>query len=223
MINKICLNAIDTLASLKDGASILVSGFGNSGVPEFLLEKVLESGRKDLVIVNNNAAGADGVGKLIAAGRVRKVICSFPRSTDASTVVEDAFRAGKLEIECVPQGTLVERIRAGGAGLGPFFTPTAYGTLLAENKEQRTIDGKGYVLEQPIRCDYALVKAHKGDRWGNLSYRMAGRNFGPVMSTAGERTIAQIDEIVALGELDPEQIVTPGAFVDAVVLNGIAS
>ncbi|MEK7492796.1 MAG: 3-oxoacid CoA-transferase subunit A, partial [Pseudomonadota bacterium] len=158
-----------------------------------------------------------GIAALIRAGRVRKVICSHPRSNNAEAFI-DAYRAGKVALECVPQGTLVERMRAAGAGLGPFFTPTAYGTALAEGKESRVIDGTGYVLEQPLHGDFALVKAHRADRWGNLTYRYAGRNFGPVMCTAARHTIVQVDEIVPLGEMTPQHVMTPGIFVQTVVL-----
>jgi 3-oxoadipate CoA-transferase alpha subunit len=220
MIDKTVESLEQAVACIQDGATVLVSGFGGSGIPGALLDALLARGVGDLTIVNNNAGNGDtGIAALIRAGRVRKVICSHPRSNNAEAFI-DAYRAGKVGLECVPQGTLVERMRAAGAGLGPFFTPTAYGTALAEGKEARLIDGVGYVLEQPLRGDVALVKAHRADRWGNLVYRYAGRNFGPVMCTAARHTIVQVDEIVPLGSLPPEQVMTPGVFVDAVVPTG---
>lgn len=218
MIDKIAPSLAAAVAGIGDGATVLVSGFGGSGIPDALLEALLAQGARDLVIVNNNAGNGDtGIAALIRAGRVRKVICSHPRSTNAEAFI-DAYRAGKVALECVPQGTLVERLRAAGAGLGPFFTPTAYGTALAEGKESRVIDGVGYVLEQPLRGDFALIKAHRADRWGNLTYRYAGRNFGPVMCTAARHTIVQVDEVVPLGDMPPESVMTPGIFVQAVAL-----
>ncbi|MFJ4290921.1 3-oxoacid CoA-transferase subunit A [Cupriavidus sp. NPDC089707] len=220
MIDKTVASLEQAVAGITDGATVLVSGFGGSGIPGALLDALLACGARELTIVNNNAGNGDtGIAALIRAGAVRKVICSHPRSSNAEAFIE-AYRAGKVELECVPQGTLVERMRAAGAGLGPFFTPTAYGTALAEGKETREIDGIGYVLEQPLHGDFALVKAHRADRWGNLAYRYAGRNFGPVMCTAARHTIVQVDEIVSLGTLMPEQVMTPGIFVNAVVQTG---
>ncbi|AGW95782.1 3-oxoadipate CoA-transferase subunit A [Ralstonia pickettii DTP0602] len=220
MIDKTVTSLEQAVACIPDGATVLVSGFGGSGIPGALLDALLAQGACELTIVNNNAGNGDtGIAALIRAGRVRKVVCSHPRSSNAEAFIE-AYRAGKVALECVPQGTLVERMRAAGAGLGPFFTPTAYGTALADGKETREIDGVGYVLEQPLRGDFALVKAHRADRWGNLTYRYAGRNFGPVMCTAARHTIVQVDQIVPLGTLLPEQVMTPGIFVEAVVQTG---
>lgn len=220
MIDKTVASLEQAVACIRDGDTVLVSGFGGSGIPGALLDALLAHGAGDLTIVNNNAGNGDtGIAALIRAGRVRKVICSHPRSNNAEAFI-DAYRAGKVALECVPQGTLVERMRAAGAGLGPFFTPTAYGTALAEGKEARLIDGVGYVLEQPLRGDVALVKAHRADRWGNLVYRYAGRNFGPVMCAAARHTVVQVDEIVPLGSLAPEHVMTPGIFVNAVVSTG---
>ena len=218
MIDKIVPSLETAVAGIGDGATVLVSGFGGSGIPGALLDALLAHGARDLTIVNNNAGNGDtGIAALIRAGRVRKVICSHPRSNNAEAFIE-AYRAGKVALECVPQGTLVERMRAAGAGLGPFFTPTAYGTALADGKETRVIDGTGYVLEQPLHGDFALVKAHRADRWGNLTYRYAGRNFGPVMCTAARHTIVQVDDVMPLGEMPPQHVMTPGIFVQAVVL-----
>jgi len=220
MLNKIKSSLEAAIAPIKDGASIIVSGFGESGVPYELMNAVMDKGLKELVIIANNAGTFDrGIAALIRAGRVRKVVCSHPRPPNAEAFAE-AYRAGKIELECMPQGTLAERLRAAGAGMGPFFTPTGYGTLIAEGKEQRVIDGKGYILEQPLPGDFALIKAHLGDRWGNLTYRYAGRAFGPVMCMAGKHTIVQVSKIVELGELEPQFIMTPGIFVDAVVATG---
>ena len=196
---------------------MLVSGFGGAGQPHELIDALIEQGAKDLVLVNNNAGnGETGIAKLMKLGRVRKIICSFPRQVD-SHVFDGLFRAGKIELELVPQGTLAERIRAGGAGIGGFFTRTAVGTVLAEGKEVRTIDGEDYIYEPPIKADVALVKALRGDRWGNLVYRKTARNFGPVMATAAKLTVVQVYETVELGELDPESIVTPGIYVNRIV------
>ena len=205
------------LADVHDGATIMIGGFGNAGMPRALIDALIEHGARDLTIVNNNAGNGDtGLAALLAAGRVRKIICSFPRQTD-SHVFDGLYRSGKIELELTPQGNLAERIRAAGAGIGGFFSPTGYGTLLAEGKETRLIYGRNYVLESPIHADYALIKALKADRWGNLVYRKAARNFGPIMAMAAKCTIAQVDEVVALGELDPEVIITPGIFVKRVV------
>ena len=217
MIDKIVPSAEAALADVRDGATVLVGGFGGSGVPEELVEALIAQGAKDLTIVNNNAGnGETGVAALLKAGRVRKVVCSYPRQVD-SHHFQALYRAGKVELELVPQGTLSERMRAAGAGIGAFFTPTGYGTDLAKGKETRVISGRGYVLEFPIRGDFALVKAERGDRWGNLVYRKSARNFGPTMASAEKCTIAQVYEIVELGALDPESIVTPGIFVTRLV------
>ena len=205
------------VADVHDGATIMIGGFGNAGMPRALIDALIEHGARDLTIVNNNAGNGDtGLAALLAAGRVRKIICSFPRQTD-SHVFDGLYRSGKIELELTPQGNLAERIRAAGAGIGGFFSPTGYGTLLAEGKETRLINGRHYVLESPIHADYALIKALKADRWGNLVYRKAARNFGPIMAMAAKCTIAQVDEVVALGDLDPEVIITPGIFVKRVV------
>lgn len=218
MIQKIMPNVIEALKDIADGSTILISGFGDAGLPVFLLDSLMEQGAKNLTIVSNNA-GSHGVGiaKLIAGGRVKKMICSFPRQPD-SVAFDELYRQGKMELELVPQGTLAERIRAGGAGIGGFFTPTGFGTELAKDKECRAIDGINYVFEKAIKADYALIKAHKGDRWGNLVYHGTGRNFSPIMATAARCTIAQVNHTVELGQLDPEVIVTPGIFVKRVVL-----
>jgi 3-oxoadipate CoA-transferase, alpha subunit len=217
MINKIAASIADALAGTRDGATVLIGGFGTSGIPNELIAGLLEQGAKDLTVVNNNAGNGDtGLAALLQAGRVRKIICSFPRQVD-SHVFDALYRSGKLELELVPQGNLAERMRAAGAGIGAFFCPTSYGTPLAEGKETRVIDGKPYVLEYPIRGDVALIKAERGDRWGNLVYRKAARNFGPVMAMAAKHTVATVYDIAELGELDPEAIVTPGIFVSQVV------
>jgi 3-oxoadipate CoA-transferase alpha subunit len=217
MINKIAASIAEALQDVRDGSTVLIAGFGTSGIPGELIDGLIEQGARDLVVVNNNAGNADhGLAALLKAGRVRKVICSFPRQVD-SWVFDELYRSGKLELELVPQGNLAERIRAAGAGIGAFFCPTAYGTELAKGKETREIDGKHYVLEYPIHGDVALVKAEAGDRWGNLVYRKAARNFGPVMATAAKMTVASVHEIKELGELDPEAIVTPGIFVNRIV------
>ncbi|RYX89053.1 MAG: 3-oxoacid CoA-transferase subunit A [Comamonadaceae bacterium] len=222
MINKISRSVADALHGVKDGATVMIGGFGTAGIPGELIDGLIEQGAKDLVIVNNNAGnGETGLAGLLKAGRVRKVICSFPRQAD-SQVFDALYRSGKIELELTPQGNLAERIRAAGAGIGAFFTPTGFGTDLARHtdgspKETREINGRQYVLEHPIHGDVALVKAEKGDRWGNLTYRMAARNFGPVMATASRMTVASVHEVVELGELDPECIVTPGIFVHRVV------
>ena len=218
MIQKIMPNVVEALRDIADGSTILISGFGGAGLPVFLLDALLEQGAKDLTLASNNA-GNQGVGiaKLVAAGRVRKMICSFPRQPE-SGAFDDLYRQGKIELELVPQGTLAERIRAGGAGIGGFFTPTGFGTDLAKDKECREIDGINYVFEKAIKADYALIKADKGDRWGNLVYHGTGRNFGPIMATAARCSIAQVNQVVELGQLDPENVVTPGIFVKRVVL-----
>ena len=217
MIDKIAASVADALADVQDGATVLIGGFGTSGNPNELIDGLIAHGAKDLTVVNNNAGNGDtGLAALLKAGQVRKIICSFPRQVD-SHVFDALYRSGQLELELVPQGNLAERIRAAGAGIGAFFCPTAYGTDLAKGKETREIDGKHYVLEYPIYADVALIKAEAGDRWGNLTYRMAARNFGPVMATAAKQTIATVHEIRALGQLDPEAIVTPGIYVSKIV------
>ena len=217
MIDKIVGSVEAALADVRDGATVLVGGFGNAGMPVELIDGLIAQGARELTIVANNAGnGETGLAALLKAGRVRKVICSFPRQAD-SYVFDGLYRAGKVELEVVPQGNLAERMRAAGAGIGAFYTATGFGTLLAEGKETRRIDGRDYVLEYPIRADFALIKALRGDRWGNLVYRKAARNFGPVMAMAARCTVAQVQQVVGLGELDPETVVTPGIFVKRVV------
>ncbi len=217
MINKIVASVADALADVKDGSTVMTGGFGGAGMPNELIDGLIAQGAKDLIIVNNNAGnGETGLAALLKAGRVRKIICSFPRQTD-SHIFDGLYRSGKLELELVPQGNLAERIRAAGAGIGGFFTPTGYGTDLAKGKEAREINGRMYVLESPIYADVALVKAEQGDRWGNLTYRKAARNFGPIMASAAKCSIAQVFDTVELGALDPESIVSPGIFVTCVV------
>ena len=217
MIDKIVRSVEPALVGVRDRATVMIGGFGGAGQPGELIDALIAQGAKELTIVNNNAGnGETGLAALLKAGRVKKIICSFPRQVD-SQVFDALYRAGKLELELVPQGNLAERIRAAGAGIGGFFTPTGYGTALAEGKETREIDGRMYVLESPIHADVALIKAERGDRWGNLVYRKTARNFGPVMAMAARLTVASVHEVVALGELDPEVIVTPGIFVQRVV------
>jgi 3-oxoadipate CoA-transferase alpha subunit len=217
MIDKIVASLGQALQDVQDGATVLVGGFGGAGQPMELLDALVVQGARDLTIVANNAGnGETGLAGLLKAGRVRKLICSFPRAADGQ-VFEALYKAGRVELELVPQGNLAERIRAAGAGIGGFFTPTGYGTDLAKGKETRTIGGRDYVLEYPIHADLALIRADRADRWGNLSFRKAARNFNPVMAMAARCTIAQARELVPLGGLDPETIVTPGIFVNRVV------
>jgi 3-oxoadipate CoA-transferase, alpha subunit len=217
MIDKIATSIDEALQDVPHGATVMIGGFGTAGIPNELIEGLIRQGAHDLTIVNNNAGNGDhGLAALLKTGRVRKIICSFPRQVD-SHVFDELYRTGKLELELVPQGNLAERIRAAGAGIGAFFCPTAFGTELAKGKETREIDGRQYVLEYPIHGDLALIKAEAGDRWGNLVYRMSARNFGPVMATAAKKTVATVHKIVALGELDPEAIVTPGIYVNQIV------
>jgi 3-oxoadipate CoA-transferase alpha subunit len=217
MIDKIVASCEAALADVPDGATVMIGGFGTAGLPNELTEALLAQGARDLVIVNNNAGnGEAGLAALLAGKRVRKVICSYPRQAD-SHHFDALYRAGRIELELVPQGNLAERIRAAGAGIGGFFTPTGYGTELARGKETRVIDGRGHVLEMPIHADFALIKAERGDRWGNLVYRMTARNFGPIMAMAAKVTVASVHEVVELGGLDPEAVVTPGLFVQRVV------
>lgn len=222
MINKIAHSVAEALEGVKDGSTVMIGGFGTAGIPNELIDGLIAQGAKDLTVVNNNAGNGDtGLAALLATGRVLKIICSFPRQAD-SQVFDGLYRSGKLELELVPQGNLSERIRAAGAGIGAFFTPTGYGTELAKNadgssKETREINGKQYVLEHPIHGDVALIKAERGDRWGNLTYRMTARNFGPSMAMACKQSIASVQEIVELGDLDPEAVVTPAIFVSKIV------
>jgi 3-oxoadipate CoA-transferase alpha subunit len=217
MIDKVFPDAAAAIAAVQDGATVMIGGFGGAGQPAELIDALIAHGARDLTIVNNNAGNADtGLAALIGAKRVRKILCSFPRQSD-SWHFDKLYRAGEIELELVPQGTLAERIRAAGAGIGAFFTPTAYGTKLAEGKETRRIGDRDYVLEYPIHADYAIIKADRGDRWGNLTYRMSARNFAPIMATAAKCTVVQVREIVELGGIDPEVVVTPGIFVKRIV------
>ena len=217
MIDKIVASPAAALADVPDGATVMIGGFGTAGLPDELTEALIAQGARDLTIVNNNAGNGDaGLAALIAARRVRKIICSFPRQAD-SWHFDRAWRAGEIELELVPQGNLAERIRAAGAGIGGFYTPTGHGTELARGKETRFLEGRWQVFETPLRADFALVKAERGDRWGNLTYRMTARNFGPVMAMAAKVTVASVHEIVELGGIDPEAVVTPGLFVQRVV------
>ena len=217
MIDKIVSSPEAAVAEIFDGATVMIGGFGTAGMPSELIDALIAQGARELTIVNNNAGNGEiGLAALLKAKRVRKIICSFPRQTD-SYVFDALYRAGEIELELVPQGNLAERIRAAGAGIGAFFTPTGFGTPLAEGKETREIDGRYYVLEYPIKADFALIKANKADRWGNLVYHKTARNFGPIMASAAKCTIAQVREVVELGALDPEVIVTPGIFVKRVV------
>lgn len=220
MIDKTAASVEEAVAGIRDGATIMIGGFGRAGQPVELIDALIAQGASDLTIINNNAGNGDvGLAALLAKKRVRKILCSFPRQHD-SWVFDGLYRAGEIELELVPQGNLAERIRAAGAGIGAFFSPTGVGTQLAEGKETREIDGRLYALEFPIKADYALVSAYRADRWGNLVYRETARNFGPIMASAATTTIVQVDVIVPLGSLEPEAVVTPGIFVDRVVAVG---
>lgn len=214
---EICADVTAAVAGIEDGSTVLVGGFGMAGMPVALIDALIEQGAKDLTVVSNNAGNGDtGLAALLARGRVRKVICSFPRQAD-SWVFDDLYRSGRIELELVPQGNLAERMRAAGAGIGAFYCPTAVGTPLAEGRETREIGGRTYLLEYPITGDYALIAAHRSDRMGNLVYRKTARNFAPVMATAAATTIVQVHEVVGTGALDPEAVVTPCIYVDRVV------
>ncbi|MBD3942247.1 3-oxoacid CoA-transferase subunit A [Microbacterium sp. NEAU-LLC] len=220
MIDKTVPSAAEAVAGIPDGATVMIGGFGRAGQPVELIDALIAQGAGDLTIINNNAGNGDvGLAALLAKKRVRRILCSFPRQHD-SWVFDGLYRAGEIELELVPQGNLAERIRAAGAGIGAFYTPTGVGTQLAEGKETREIDGRTYALEYPIRADYALISAYRADRWGNLVYRETARNFGPIMASAATTTVVQVDEVVPLGSLDPESVVTPGIFVDRVVAVG---
>ena len=220
VIDKTVASVEEAVAGIRDGATIMIGGFGRAGQPVELIDALIAQGASDLTIINNNAGNGDtGLAALLAKKRVRRILCSFPRQHD-SWVFDGLYRAGEIELELVPQGNLAERIRAAGAGIGAFFSPTGVGTELAEGKEIREIDGRVYALEYPIKADVALVSAYRGDRWGNLVYRETARNFGPIMAAAATTTIVQVDELVPLGALDPEAVVTPGIFVDRVVAVG---
>ncbi len=217
MINKIVPSMADAVAGVKDGMTILLGGFGSVGQPNHLVQGVIDLGVKDLVVVANNAGGGQaGLALMMELGRVRKIICTFPRSAN-STIFEELYRAGKIELEIVPQGTMAERIRAAGAGIGGFYTATGVGTKMAEGKEVREIDGRMMVLEKALHAEVALVEAWEADRWGNLTFRKSGRNFNPIMATAASLTIVQAQHIVELGDIPPEHVMTPGIFVDRVV------
>jgi 3-oxoadipate CoA-transferase alpha subunit len=217
VISKIVESLDAAVAGIEDGATIMIGGFGTAGMPSELIDALIRQGARNLTVVSNNAGNGDtGLAALLKMRRVRKIICSFPRQVD-SYVFDGLYRAGEIELEVVPQGNLAERIRAAGAGIGAFFTPTGYGTLLGAGKESRVIAGRHYVLEYPIHADVALIKAARADRWGNLVYRKTARNFGPIMATAARMTVAQVTEIVSLGTLEPEAVVTPGIFVHRVV------
>lgn len=218
MIDKSFRSAESALADIRDGATVMIGGFGTAGMPDLLVNTLIEHGAKNLTVINNNAGnGEAGLAALLKARRVRKIICSFPRQAD-SHHFDTLYRSGEIELELVPQGNLAARIHAAGSGLGAIFTPTGHGTLLADGKETREINGRHYVLEYPIHADFALIKAQAGDRWGNLVYRKTARNFGPIMAMAAKCTIAQVSKVVELGDLDPEVIVTPGIFVQRIVL-----
>jgi 3-oxoadipate CoA-transferase alpha subunit len=217
MVNKEVLTIHDAVSGIKDGSTVMIGGFGTAGMPSELIDALIDQGARDLTVVNNNAGNGDiGLAALLKTKRVRKIICSFPRQAD-SYVFDALYRAGEIELELVPQGNLAERISAAGSGIGAFFSPTGFGTLLAEGKETRVINGRNYVLEHPIHADFALIKALKADRWGNLIYRKTARNFGPIMARAAKTTVVQVDEVVELGDLDPEVIITPGIFVNRVI------
>jgi 3-oxoadipate CoA-transferase alpha subunit len=223
VISKIVTSPEAAVADIPDGATVMIGGFGTAGMPSELVDALIAQGAKQLTIVSNNAGNGEiGLAALLKTKRVRKIICSFPRQTD-SWYFDALYRAGEIELELVPQGNLAERIRAAGAGIGAFFTPTGFGTQLAAGKETRRIDGRDYVLEYPIHADFALIKALRGDRWGNLVYRKTARNFGPIMASAARCTVAQVREIVNLGDLDPESIITPGIFVQRVVEIAVAA
>ncbi|CAM7261987.1 MULTISPECIES: 3-oxoacid CoA-transferase subunit A [Citrobacter] len=216
MIDKSVPSLEEAIAGIPDGATIMIGGFGTAGQPTRLIDALIDQGARDLTIINNNAGNGEvGLAALLKAKRVRKMICSFPRQVD-SQIFDGLYRNGEVTLELVPQGNLAARIQAAGAGIGAIYTPTGYGTPLAEGKETRCIDGKNYVLEYPIKADFALIKAHRADRWGNLVYRKAARNFGPIMATAAHTTIVEVNQLVPLGELDPEHIITPGIFVQRV-------
>lgn len=217
MTVQLCEHADAAVAGVEDGSTVLVGGFGMAGMPVDLIDALIRQGATDLTVVSNNAGNGDtGLAALLAKGRVRKVVCSFPRQAD-SYVFDELYRAGRIDLDVVPQGSLAERMRAAGAGIGAFFCPTGAGTLLAEGKETRVLDGRTHVLEYPIKGDVALIGAHRADRMGNLVYRRTARNFGPVMATAATTVIAQVREVVETGTLDPEAVVTPGIYVDRVV------
>ncbi|HEX7249844.1 MAG TPA: 3-oxoacid CoA-transferase subunit A [Burkholderiales bacterium] len=217
MIDKIVASAEAALADVPNGATVMIGGFGNAGMPSALIDALIAQGARDLTIVNNNAGNGDtGLAALLKAQRVRRILCSFPRQVD-SWHFDALYKAREIELELVPQGTLAERIRAAGAGIGGFYTPTAFGTRLAEGKETRRFGDRDYVLELPIHADFALIKADRADRWGNLTYRMSARNFAPIMAAAAKCTVVQVRQTVELGQIDPEHVITPGIFVKRIV------
>ncbi|MDN3496684.1 3-oxoacid CoA-transferase subunit A [Planococcus sp. APC 4015] len=217
MIDKTVRDAAAAVADVADGSTVMIGGFGRAGQPVELIDALIDQGASDLTIVSNNAGNGDvGLARLLALGRVRRIVCSFPRQHD-SWVFDELYRSGRIELVIVPQGNLAERIRAAGAGIGAFFSPTGAGTQLAEGRETRTIDGRDFVLEHPIAADVALISGLRADRWGNVVYRGTARNFGPVMATAARTSVVQVDEVVPLGAIDPETVVTPGIFIDRVV------
>ena len=217
MIDKIVTSMAAAMAGVKDGSVVMIGGFGSVGQPNALIEALAEQGARDLVVIANNAGtGRTGLARLLELGRVRRILCSYPRSA-GSVVFEELYKAGRIELEIVPQGTLAERIRAGGAGIAAFYTPTTVGTTLAHGKEVREIDGRTYVLEHALKADLSLIEAWRADRWGNLVYRESGLNFNPVMATAATLTVVQTQHLAELGELDPEAIATPGIYVDRVI------
>lgn len=223
MINKSMASIDDAVADITEGATVMVGGFGPAGQPYALLDALIRHRPRELTLISNNAGNGDfGLAALLKAGCVRKVICSFPRQSD-SWVFDDLYRRGELELELIPQGNLAARIQAGGAGLGGIYTPTGVGTLLAENKEIREIDGRQYVFELPLKADFALIKAERADRWGNLVYNKTGRNFGPIMAMAATCTIAEVEQQVSLGELHPESVITPGIFVQRLVITPVVT
>lgn len=220
MINKIVDTMHAAIAGVRDGDTVMIGGFGGAGQPSALIDALIEQGARDLVIVNNNAGnGETGLAALLKARRVRKILCSYPRQVD-SHVFDGLYRSGEIELELIPQGNLAERIRAAGAGIGAFYSPTGFGTLLAQGKEVRRIQDRDYVLEMPIHADFALIMAEQADRWGNLTYRKTARNFGPIMAMAAKVTVAQVRTIVPLGGLDPERVVTPAVYVQRVIQVG---
>lgn len=220
MINKIVDTMHAAIAGVRDGDTVMIGGFGGAGQPSALIDALIEQGARDLVIVNNNAGnGETGLAALLKARRVRKILCSYPRQVD-SHVFDGLYRSREIELELIPQGNLAERIRAAGAGIGAFYSPTGFGTLLAQGKEVRRIQDRDYVLEMPIHADFALIMAEQADRWGNLTYRKTARNFGPIMAMAAKVTVAQVRTIVPLGGLDPERVVTPAVYVQRVIQVG---
>jgi len=220
MINKVVESMRAALEGVQDGDTVMIGGFGGAGQPSALIDALIEQGARDLVIVNNNAGnGEAGLAALLKAKRVRKLLCSYPRQVD-SHVFDGLYRRGEIELELIPQGNLAERIRAAGAGIGAFFTPTGFGTQLAEGKETRRIQDRDYVLEMAIHADFALIMAEQADRWGNLTYRKTARNFGPIMAMAARITVAQVRTVVPLGEIDPEHVITPAVYVQRVIQVG---